>query len=288
MLVPELVGRGYDVHVCDLSHHHSDNYTRADVGSYRQLAYLFQERRYNFVYHLAAEFGRWNGEDYYESLWRTNAIGTKHLIRLQEQLGFKLVFFSSSEVYGDWPRTMSEDVMLLHEVKQLNDYAMTKWVGEMQCLNSAAMHDTETVRVRLFNTYGPGEYYSPYRSVICKFIYHALKNLPYTVYMGHHRTSTYVTDTCRTLANIPGNFKPGEVYNIGGMEYHDIAYLSNTILAILGKKDDHVTYENSEAFTTKDKRVDVSKAVEDLDHKCLVKLEEGLRLTIDWMKGVYE
>ncbi|NQE04657.1 hypothetical protein C5S32_02190 [ANME-1 cluster archaeon GoMg1] len=32
------------------------------------------------VYHLAAEYGRWNGEDYYENLWAINAIGTKHII----------------------------------------------------------------------------------------------------------------------------------------------------------------------------------------------------------------
>jgi dTDP-glucose 4,6-dehydratase len=289
VLVPELEERGWNVHVCDLSHHHSPNYTRCDVGSYRQLQRLFQDTYtpYHYVYHLAAEFGRWNGEDYYENLWRTNVVGTKNLIRLQEQLGFKMVFFSSSEVYGDWPHTMSEDVMILHEVRQLNDYAMTKWVGEMQVLNSAIQFGTETVRVRLFNTYGPGEYYSPYRSVICKFIYHALKGLPYTVYMGHHRTSTYVTDTVRTLANTVDNFKAGEVYNIGGMEYHDIVYLSNVILGYLGMDDSLVTYENSEPFTTANKRVDVQKAVRDLDHKCTVTLAEGLGLTIDWMKGVY-
>jgi dTDP-glucose 4,6-dehydratase len=41
---------------------------------------------------------------------------------------------------------MSEEVMDQVEIKQLNDYAMTKWVGEMQILNSAAMYGTETVR----------------------------------------------------------------------------------------------------------------------------------------------
>ena len=58
-----------------------------------------------------------------------------------------------------------------HEVKQMNDYAMSKWVNEMQVRNSAIAHGTETVVVRLFNTYGPGEYYSPYRSVNCRFTY---------------------------------------------------------------------------------------------------------------------
>ena len=143
------------------------------------------------------------------------------------------------------------------------------------------------VVVRLFNTYGPGEYYSPYRSAICLFIYRALFDIPYKVYLGHHRTSTFVTDTCFTLANIVENFKPGEVYNIGGTQYHDIRYLSDLILGYLGKDDSQVEYLESEPFTTKGKRIDVSKAVRDLGHNPKVSLEEGIPRTIEWMKSVY-
>jgi dTDP-glucose 4,6-dehydratase len=49
---------------------------------------------------------------------------------------------------------MSEDVMDKFEIRQLNDYALSKWVNEQQA-NSAAVR-TESVRVRLFNTYGRG------------------------------------------------------------------------------------------------------------------------------------
>ncbi len=57
----------------------------------------------------------------------------------------------------------------------MNDYAISKWVNEMQILNSAAMFGTETVRVRLFNVYGVGEHYTPYRGWIPKFIYKAMR-----------------------------------------------------------------------------------------------------------------
>jgi len=285
-LVPELRERGHTVYVCDLHHHHDSYYNRCDVGSFRQLQRLF-ESKYDYVYHLAAEFGRWNGEAFYDTLWRTNAVGTKNLIRLQERHKFRMVFFSSSEVYGDWPGVMREDVMNLHEVRQLNDYAISKWVSEMQIMNSTAQYGTETVRVRLFNTYGPGEYYSPYRSVICHFIYSALMGLSYTVYVNHHRTSTYVTDTVRTLANIAEQFRPGEVYNIGSVDYHDIKYLSDFILDYLGKDDSSVTYRDAEPFTTRDKKVDTSKAIRDLGHECRVTLDQGLAKTIEWMRDVY-
>ena len=84
----------------------------------------------------------------------------------------------SSEVYGDWPDVMVETVMDDYEIKQLNDYALSKWTNEIQIRNSGMQYGTESVIVRLFNTYGPGEYYSPYRSVHCRFLYCALHGLP--------------------------------------------------------------------------------------------------------------
>ena len=63
------------------------------------------------VYHLAAEYGRWNGEAYYENLWQTNVIGTKHMLRFQEKFKFRMIFFSSAEVYGDYGGRMTESVM---------------------------------------------------------------------------------------------------------------------------------------------------------------------------------
>lgn len=299
-LVHELELRGHDVFVIDVDpHHHRQNYARVDVSEFRQVEKLWlgggwerghfnTPRKFDMVYHLAAEFGRWNGEDYYETLWKTNAVGTKNILKMQEKEGFRAVYFSTSEVYGDYNDVMVENVMDTYEVKQMNDYALTKWVNEQQVLNSAAMTGTESVRVRLFNSYGPGEYYSPYRSVICLFAYRALHDLPYVVYKNHSRTSIYISDVVRTLSNITNNFLPGEVYNIGGVDFHDIETISNMILKYTGKTDHKVTYSESEIMTTRHKRVDSSKAQRDLDHKITVKLEEGVANTIEWMKQVYK
>jgi len=263
-------------------------YARADVGEFRQIERVFERMGpFDYVYHCAAEFGRWNGEDFYESLWQTNAIGTKNIIRLQERLQFRLVHFSSSEVYGDWPEIMVEPVMDEYEIKQLNDYAMTKWVNEMQIRNSMAQYGTESVVVRLFNTYGPGEYYSPYRSVNCRFLYCALHNLPWTVFRGHCRTSTYLADTVRTLANIADHFKAGQTYNIGGNQMHSIEELSDVVLKVTGASPSLVQYRDSEILTTKLKRVDTSKSVHDLGHTNSYSLEDGMALTADWMRRVY-
>src|SRR4030042_1533226 len=85
-LVPELRKRGHEGWGCDLMNTAvTPNYVRCDTREYRQIERIFNNHDFDFVYHLAAEYGRWNGEDYYENLWQTNVIGTKHLVRLPEQ-----------------------------------------------------------------------------------------------------------------------------------------------------------------------------------------------------------
>ncbi|MDI6811564.1 MAG: NAD(P)-dependent oxidoreductase [archaeon] len=291
-LVKELKRRGHEVIASDLYNADRDDYIRADVRNYRQLERVFEKWKFDSVYHLAAEYGRWNGEDYYENLWQTNVIGTKHIIRLQEKLKFRMVFFSSAEVYGDYEGIMTEDVMERNPIKdtyQMNDYAITKWAGELMCLNSAKMFGTETVRVRPVNCYGPGEHYTPYRGFIPKFIYHALSNKPYVVYKGHKRIIDYVEDTCRTFANIVDNFILGEVYNVGGRpEWEkEIKEYSDLILKEVGGNDSIVTYMEAEPFTTKVKTIDCSKAVRDLRHDPKVTPEEGIKRTVEWMKSIY-
>ncbi|MBK8091125.1 MAG: NAD(P)-dependent oxidoreductase [Verrucomicrobiaceae bacterium] len=300
-LVKELRSRGHNVFVADMKHHNDPNYARCDVGEFRQVenlwrgggwshGYCNKPRSFDVVYHLAAEFGRWNGEDYYEQVWRSNAVGTKNILRMQEREGFKAVYFSSSEVYGDFEGVMSEDVMDKHEIRQMNDYALSKWVNEQQVMNSATQFNTQSVRVRLFNTYGPGEPYSKYRSVICLFCYRLLHDMPITVYRGYKRTSTYISDMARTLSNISSNFKAGEVYNIGGEDFHDIEEAAALVLKHTGRESrraELVSVKDEEVLTTRVKRVDCSKAKRDLDLKTTVTLDEGIKNTVEWMRDFY-
>ena len=85
-LVAELAARGHEVWSCDLQHQADDNYFRADVANYRQLERVF-EQNYDYVYHLAAEFGRINGEEYYDTLGESNVIGTRNILEWQKKKG---------------------------------------------------------------------------------------------------------------------------------------------------------------------------------------------------------
>ncbi len=286
-LAERLRRRGHEVWTCGLVNTEKSNYVRCDVGKYRQLSELLGTHEFDYVYHAAAEYGRWNGEDYYENLWITNVIGTKHLLRLQERHRFRMVFFGSAEVYGDHGGIMKEDVLDSIPIRQMNDYAISKWVNELQILNSATMYGTEAVRVRLFNVYGPGEHYTPYRGFIPKFIHKAMHDRPFTVFLGHRRTLEYVDDICRTLANVVGEFRAGEVYNLGGDTQYEIKFVSDLILDCLGKDDSKVTYKEAEPFTTAIKQPDSSKAERDLDFRIEVPVEEGIKQTIVWFQDTY-
>lgn len=289
----ELKTRGHKVFSCDVANNERDLYARCDVRNYRQLENLFEQLGpFDYVYHLAAEYGRWNGEAYYENLWQTNVIGTKHLLRLQEKYKFRMIFFSSAEVYGDYSGTMTESVMEncpIKETYQMNDYAISKWAGELMCMNSASMFGTETVRVRPVNCYGPHEHYTPYRGFIPKFIYCALQKQPFTVYKGHKRIIDFAEDSCRTWANITENFIAGEAYNVGGkVEWEmDIKGYADLILEATGRPESLITYKGAEDFTTKVKTVDFSKAIKDLNHNPKIDPKEGIKKTVEWMKWYY-
>jgi len=287
-LVKELKRRGHKVWQTDLMHQWDENYIRADTANFRHLERVFETAKYDFVYHLAAEFGRINGEEYYDKVWETNVIGTKNIIQWQKRMGFKLLHASSSEIYGEIrAKWLDEDLPLRQTPFQTNDYAISKWVNELQIMNSEKRYGLKSMRLRFFNAYGPGEYYTPYRSVVCLFCYRALNNLPYQVYEGYHRVFMYIDDFIKTAANAVGKFKAGQVYNIGGEEYKSVKELSDLILSYLGKDDKLVEYLPEDKHNVTNKRPNIKKAKRYLGHNPKTPLSVGVPKTIEWMKMVY-
>lgn len=289
-LTNDLTSRGHNVKTIDIKPTHNKNHTRIDVTYYEQLARYFDANKFDFVFHLAAEYGRWNGEDHYDNLWRVNVVGLKNILRIQQQQKFKLISFSSAEVYGDFSGKMSEEIMDEIPIKQMNDYAISKWAGELQCLNHADMFGSEIVRVRPVNCYGPHEYYDPYRGVVPIFVHKCLIGESFTVHKGHKRIFDYVTDTARTVANISENFIAGEVYNVGSNEDWEITIeqLADVVIDVTGASSELVDVLGEESFTTKVKTMDFSKARRDLDHKAVIGIEEGISKYASWMRDYYK
>jgi len=298
-LMRELQSRSYQTHGLDRQHDINEhaftmghsipgNYFRCDVREYRQLEKILKHITPDFVFHTAAEFGRWNGEDFYENLWSTNVIGTKNILRLQEQLGFRLIFFSSSEIYGDSADLLEEKSLSELHTVPLNDYAISKWVNEMQINNSSVKNDCAILR--LFNVYGPGELYSPYRSALCRLIYCCLFDLPFKVFKGHARSYMYIDNAVDSIVNLVSDdtqFGFNQIFNIGSKKEYSIEEVADLVVEVLQCKNASITYSDGEPQTALQKRVSSHNSESLLRLQDSIELAEGIDKTARWLKSYY-
>lgn len=281
-LVRELEERGHDVWGCDLLHAEGQ-FHRADVANSRQLGYAFEAANPEAVYHLAAEFGRHNGELYTEQLWTTAMVGTRNVLELCADYGSHLIFASSSEVYGELDEewlyeTALDTVTPLHP----NEYALSKWANERQILAFQQRWGLKrATRLRFFNAYGPGEPAHPYRSVVALFCDKALRGEALPVYEGYHRTFMHVDDFTPTLANVCEAELGHDVYNIGGTDYRSVEELAEIVVAEAGGDIDLIPEDK---HNIRSKRPAIARARDDLGHDPAIRLEDGVPNTIDWMK----
>lgn len=286
-LVRELRSKGHYVFGCDLIHSIDPESARADIAEYRQVAPLF-EMEFDCVYNLAAEFGRKNGQNYYEQMWRSNVVGTRNIIDLCIKHDVRLIHASSSEAYGDgWgDNHILRESDLNQKVPEFhNEYALSKYTNEHQ-IAIARERGLRSTTLRFFNAYGPGEYYSPYRSVVCLFIYSVLHGLPITVYLNYHRSFMYIDDWSRTVSRVCDGVCPEPVYNIAGEEYTSVEELFKIVSDYIDIPTT-VSYRDKEEFQIQNKRADISLARRDLSHGCLTPLRDGIEKTIDWMVHEY-
>lgn len=289
-LVVALREAGYEVYGCGRSHSDADNYTRADVSYRPQLDWVFRQCRPHFVYHLAAEFGRHNGEQYYEQLWRSNVVGTRNVLECCAHHVAPMIFASSSEVYGEgFPhdQVLHEELVNGADPQQApvhsNEYAISKFTNELQIGNFARRTGLEVLVARFFNAYGPGELYNPYRSVVSQFVYKALVGQPWDVYEGYSRTFMHIDDFVPTLARMSTRFRPG-VYNVGGTDYRAVSELSDLVIETVGCDPGLARPLPREKHNVVSKRPDISRAQRDFGHDPRITLETGIPDYVEWMR----
>ena len=106
---------------------------------------------------------------------------------------------STATSTASWPRTSWTSI----EVRQMNDYALSKWVNEQQIMNSAtAVRHQVGACAALQHLWSRRAATARTARSSASSAYRALHDIPFTVYRGYKRTSTYIDDMARTLANI--------------------------------------------------------------------------------------
>lgn len=282
----------------DIRHGAALDVVRGDVAEHRQLMRAIESFRPDVIFHFAGEFGRVNGLEFYEQMWRTNVLGTRNVLEARAALRCNLVFASSSEAYGDLGGLdavdgVSEAVLEERIPKHHNEYALSKYTNERQIgiARREKQDNGVLTSVRICNTYGPGEHFSRYRSVVCQFLHRMLADQPLTVYRSCKRSFLYVDDLIRTLVKLSERQPVREMlpaYNISGQPLITMADLAERCQALIPESKSTVTYKNTESSNVPVKFLSAQNAAIHLDHAQKVDLDEGLRRTLAWMRAERE
>ncbi len=199
----------------------------------------------------------------------------------------KLVFASSSSVYGGGTRKLSEDLKL----RPLHPYGVGKLAGEEYCRVYDELYGLRSVSLRYVSVFGPRQRADmEYAAVIPKFVGAILARKPLTVYGSGEQTRqfTFVRDTVdATLAAWkakPSSRVWGDVFNVAAAEETSV----NEIVAALEELAGEKARVKREAMPKSDplrNPIDVSKARRVLGFKAKYSFKRGLRETFGWFKG---
>ncbi|MFQ6014046.1 MAG: GDP-mannose 4,6-dehydratase [Anaerolineae bacterium] len=303
-VVDRLLADGHDVYVVDnLStgkienvQHHLQN-DRFHLVNDTILNETLMDRiisQVDMVFHLAATVGVWHiMADPLNSVL-TNVQGTEVILKYAYKYWKKVVFASTSEIYGKsqrFPFNEDDDRVLGPTQVHRWSYSTAKAIDEHLAF---AYHDKglPVVILRYFNSYGPRMDPRGYGSVVAKFISQALRGKPITVHGDGQQTRcfTFIDDTVQgTVLAATKPAAEGEVFNIGRSRETSILQLAETIQRLAGPSSEITfipyTQAYGEYFEDTLRRVpDVSKAEEVLGFKAEVPLEEGLKKTVEWFR----
>ncbi len=199
------------------------------------------------------------------------------LIAARDSKVKKVVFASSSSVYGDTPTLPKKEDMTPNPQ---SPYALTKLAGEYYCQVFYQIYKLPTVCLRYFNIYGPRQNpNSQYAAVIPMFIARVRQDKPPIIYGDGNQTRdfTFVQDAVQ--ANIiAAESNATGIFNIGTGGNTSINGLAKVIMKIMGK-DLRFIYQERRAGDIRDSLADISKA-KAAGYEIQYSLEGGLQETI--------
>lgn len=217
-----------------------------------------------------------------------NISGTLNMLLASKDAGVKkFVYAASSSAYGDSAIMPKVESM---PTAPKSPYSIQKLTGEQYCQNFYSIYGLDTVCLRYFNVFGPNQDPdSIYSAVIPLFIKKMLKGESPVIY-GDGNTSrdfTFVDNIvdANLRACLSKKESSGEVINIAcGYEIS----LNNLVKKINKILDTSITpvYEKERKGDVKHSIADISKAKNLLGYEPTTSFEEGLKKTIEIMKGV--
>lgn len=254
-------------------------FTRGDVADIPKLWSLLQG--VECVYHLAARVSVPQSILYPRDYNTVNVGGTVALMEAARDAGVKrVVLASSGAVYGQ-----QAEQPVREETRSNPDspYAVSKLAAEHYTRAIGALWKIETVMLRIFNAYGPGQALpASHPPVVPQFIKQAIGGGSLVIFGGgtHTRDFIYADDVTDALvAATTATGIEGQVINIGSGQETSINDLVEHIGRAVGRKVEPL-HNPSVSGGVQRLYADISKAERLLKFKPRFSLDEGLRLTV--------
>lgn len=255
------------------------HFTRGDVNDRPKLWTLLQE--VDCVYHLAARVSVQESILYPGKYNAANVDGTVSLMEAMRDVGIRrVVLASSGAIYGDQQvQPLSEGL----SPKPRSPYAVSKLAAEYYVRTIGTLWGIETVSLRIFNAYGPGQHLPPsHAPVVPYFLRQALRDGTLVVHSDGQQTRDYVYVDDVTAAMVAAATAPGLnglVINVGSSTETSVRDLVRLVLEITGSKANVVYNAQTEGGVSR-MCADLNLAEQKLNYKPSISLEEGLRLTM--------
>lgn len=254
-------------------------FTRGDVNDRPKLWTLLQE--VDCVYHLAARVLVAESVLYPREYSAVNVGGTVSLMEAMRDVGVRrVVFVSSGAVYGD------QGEQPLDESAPPNPhspYAVSKLSAEYYVRTIGNLWAIETVSLRVFNAYGPGQNLPPsHAPVIPNFIRQAVRGGTLVVHSdgGQTRDYVFVEDVVNAMVAAATAQKVNQqVINVGSGEETSVRELANMVLEVTNSNAEIMFNPRTDPGVSR-MCADLTLAREALGYRPRVSLEEGLRLTL--------
>jgi UDP-glucose 4-epimerase len=291
-LAQELAKRGYQVIIIDdLSTGRKENiaelikgvrkvqFVQGSIIELPLLQKLFQG--VDGVFHLAAIPSVPRSLEDPLACHEVNITGTLNVLLAARDNGVKKVIYaSSSSVYGDTPTLPKTEDML---PTPQSPYAIAKLCGEYYCQVFEQVYHLPTVCLRYFNVYGPRQDpSSKYAAVIPNFIGKASNGKPPIIFGDGKQTRdfTYVKDAVQATI-LAAETTAGGVYNVGSGKRATISELAKLALNLIGS-DLQPILQEPRPGDIKHSLADISR-MKALGYKPNYSLSEGLKETISYM-----
>lgn len=255
-------------------------FTRGDINDRPKLWTLLQE--VDCVYHLAARVIVAESVLYPREYSAVNVGGTVTLMEAMRDVGVRrVVFVSSGAVYGDRAeQPLKEDSPL----DPHSPYAVSKLSAEYYVRTIGDLWAIETVSLRVFNAYGPGQNLPPsHAPVIPNFIRQAVGGGTLVVHSDGKQTRdyVYVEDVVNAMvAAATARNINRQVINVGSGEETSVRELTRLVLEATNSSAEVIYNPRTDPGVSR-MRADLSLAKDVLSYRPRVSLEEGVRLTLE-------